>query len=277
MLAAGVVAVLVVLAVTVTINPVWLYGPADPGNAWAGAGAVWYMAFLDGAQRLVPPGLEFPLWGGTLTLAVLLPVAVIGAYFAAAIVYPWVEGWIVGDRGGTFEPQRPRTTPTRTGIGVAAMIFYGVLWAAAGADTIAFQFHLDFGSVILTLQLALLFGPLAGYMIAKRVCLGLQRKDRDLLAHGRETGRIVRLPGGEYYEVHAPVGKAERDSILAGAPAEPMRLRPARDGRMLVRDVVRARLSRWFSGDRVEPATSPAPAASPRVGRTRPRPPTADS
>jgi ubiquinol-cytochrome c reductase cytochrome b subunit len=46
--------------------------------------------------------------------------------------------------------------------------------------------------------------PLA-FIITKRLCLSLQRADRDLVLHGRETGRLVMLPHGEFVEVHEPL------------------------------------------------------------------------
>jgi len=33
------------------------------------------------------------------------------------------------------------------------------------------------------------------YFIAKRVCIALQKKDREIVLHGYESGRIVKLPG----------------------------------------------------------------------------------
>jgi ubiquinol-cytochrome c reductase cytochrome b subunit len=46
--------------------------------------------------------------------------------------------------------------------------------------------------------------PLA-FVITKRICLSLQRADRELVLHGRETGRLVMLPHGEFIEVHEPL------------------------------------------------------------------------
>ena len=46
--------------------------------------------------------------------------------------------------------------------------------------------------------------------MTKRICLGLQRRDRDLVLHGRETGRIVRTADGEFIEVHEPLDEHER-------------------------------------------------------------------
>jgi ubiquinol-cytochrome c reductase cytochrome b subunit len=42
----------------------------------------------------------------------------------------------------------------------------------------------------------------------------LQKRDRETLLHGYETGRIVRLPGGEYVEVHQPLDESERRHLV---------------------------------------------------------------
>ncbi|WP_460781905.1 cytochrome bc1 complex cytochrome b subunit [Microbacterium shaanxiense] len=248
--------VLTGIAATVTVNPIWTYGPADPGNASAGGGALWYLAFLDGAQRLVPPGWEFVLFDRTWTLAILVPVGVCVLFLVTAMVYPFIERWIAGGRREHHLLTRPRHAPTRTGIGVAGIVFYGVLWAAAGSDLIALHFSLSIEGIVLTLQVALILGPVAGFVLTKRICLGLQRKDREIALHGYETGRIVRLPGGEYVEVHQPVDAYERWRLIDHNGFEPLVLRPDKTGRTRSRDRVRATLSGWFFQDRILPATA---------------------
>ena len=205
---------LMLIAATVTINPIWLYGPASPGDAGAGSQPDWYTGFLDGALRLVPPGWEFVALDRTWTLAVLVPLAVIGVFLLLVAVYPFLEERITGDRGEHHLLDRPRNMPTRTGIGVAGVVFYATLWAAGSADLIADAFSLTIEGVVLTMQIVLVVGPAIGFTLARRVCLGLQRKDRDVVLHGYETGRIVRLPGGEYIEVHEPVDQYERWRLL---------------------------------------------------------------
>ncbi|NUS50545.1 MAG: cytochrome bc complex cytochrome b subunit [Nocardioidaceae bacterium] len=210
---AVVTGVLLLVSATVTVSPIWLYGPSDPGNAGAGSQPDWYTGFLDGALRLVPPGWEIEWLGRTWTLAVLAPLAVIGAFFALLALYPSVEERLTGDRRDHDLLDRPRAAPTRTGIGVAGLTFVGVLWAAGGADVIATTFSVSIEHVILALQAVLVVGPVVGFSVARRIALGLQQKDRTLLEHGFETGRIVRLPGGEYVEVHRPLDAEERARI----------------------------------------------------------------
>ncbi|WP_163620685.1 cytochrome b N-terminal domain-containing protein [Microbacterium sp. B35-30] len=211
---------LLLISATVTVSPIWLYGPADPGNAGAGSQPDWYTGFLDGALRLVPPGWEVVWLGRTWTLAILAPLAVVGAFFAVVGAYPFLEEWVTGDRGDHHLLDRPRHAPTRTGLGVAGLVFVSVLWAAGGADIIATAFSVSIEHVISALQVALVVGPFLAFTVARRICFGLQRKDAGLLHHGYETGRIVRLPGGEYVEIHQPLDETERARLAMpdGAP-----------------------------------------------------------
>ena len=68
--------------------------------------------------------------------------------------------------------------------------------------------------VIHTLQALLVLGPIIAYFVTKRICIALQKKDREIALHGYESGRIVRLPGGEYIEVHQPVDEYERWKLV---------------------------------------------------------------
>jgi ubiquinol-cytochrome c reductase cytochrome b subunit len=47
--------------------------------------------------------------------------------------------------------------------------------------------------------------PPIAFVVTKRICLALQRADRELVLHGKETGRLVMLPHGEFIEVHEPI------------------------------------------------------------------------
>ena len=98
------------------------------------------------------------------------------------------------------------------------------------------------------------------FLITKRICLALQRKDRELVLHGHETGRIVRFASGEYIEVHKPLDAHERWLRVQHEPRRPLEIEPAEDSRGVRRkgyrkDRMRQRLSRVFYEDRVEPVT----------------------
>ncbi|WP_336633070.1 cytochrome bc1 complex cytochrome b subunit [Microbacterium sp. MMO-79] len=247
--------VIVLIASLFTINPIWNYGPYDPSPVSAGTQPDWYIGFADGALRLVPPHLEFVLWDRTWSFNILIPLGVIGIFMVLVMLYPFIESWITGDKREHHIAQRPRHAPTRTAIGVAGVVFYAVLWAAASSDIIATHFHLTMEGVIHTLQALLIIGPVVGYFIAKRIALALQKKDREIALHGYESGRIVRLPGGEFIEVHQPVDAYERVKLVDFETNAPLVVRPDDQGRIPWHENLRSSLSRWFFEDRLVPVT----------------------
>ncbi|WP_374947483.1 cytochrome bc complex cytochrome b subunit [Agreia sp.] len=243
--------VLVFIAANVTISPT--VAPSDPGNASAGSQPDWYTGFLDGALRLVPPGWELELLGRTWTFAVLAPLTVIGVYMVLIAVYPFIEGWITRDRSEHHLLDRPRNTPTRTAVGVAGMTFYAVLWATASADVTAMLFSLTLESIIHAMQIALLVGPVVAFGLTREICLALQKRDHEVALHGFETGRIVRLPGGEYVEMHTAVNSDEQWRLAGGSRPASVPARPNEAGRLSVIERARGRLASFFFEDRIVP------------------------
>jgi hypothetical protein len=136
------------------------------------------------------------------------------------IVLPRVSDHVVRQGGEYDVLERPRNSAGRTALGVAGLVFIGTLWAAAAADHIAVLFRLSLEGVLVGFQVLLIVGPVVAFVLTKRICLGLQSKDRDIVQHGWETGRIVRLPGGEYVEVHAGGGEQERWRLPVGHTSE---------------------------------------------------------
>jgi ubiquinol-cytochrome c reductase cytochrome b subunit len=247
-----------------TINPIWTYGPYDPSPVSAGTQPDWYIGFADGALRLMPgwlggPGgvpMEFTILNTTYSLNLLIPIVVLGLFIVAVMIYPFLEAWVTGDRREHHIADRPRNMPTRTAIGAAGATFYFVLFAGASSDLVATHFKLSIESVITILQFGLFLAPVAAYFITKRICLALMKKDRQIVLHGYESGRIVRLPGGEYIEVHEPVDEYERWKLVSFNDYEPLMIRPNSAGRIPATERVRASLSRWFFEDRIEPVSS---------------------
>jgi ubiquinol-cytochrome c reductase cytochrome b subunit len=247
--------VIVLIASLVTINPIWNYGPYDPSPVSAGTQPDWYIGFADGALRLVPPHLETVFLDRTWSWNIILPLVILGGFIVLVMVYPFIEAWITGDKREHHIAQRPRNAATRTAIGAAGVTFYAVLWAAASSDLIATHFWLTMEGVIHTLQALLILGPIVAYFVTKRMCLALQKKDREIALHGYESGRIVRLPGGEYIEVHQPVDEYERWKLIDNEVNEPLVVRPNAQGRIPWHENVRASISRWFFEDRLVPLT----------------------
>jgi ubiquinol-cytochrome c reductase cytochrome b subunit len=106
----------------------------------------------------------------------------------------------------------------------AGITFYGLLWAAAANDEIAYHLRLSLYAVTWFFRVAVLAGPVLAFVVTQRLCLGLTRRERDEAEHGRETGQIVMSPTGGCSEIREPV----RISGPALAPGENRRRSPHR-------------------------------------------------
>ncbi|GGL06489.1 cytochrome bc1 complex cytochrome b subunit [Salinibacterium xinjiangense] len=248
--------VIMLIASLFQINPVWTYGPYDPSPVSAGTQPDWYIGFADGALRLMPPGLELEIFGATLSLNIMIPLLILPIFLALVAFYPFIEAWITGDKREHHIADRPRNAPTRTAIGAAGVTFYAVLWAAASSDLLATHFRLSIEGVIHSCQVLLIIGPIIAYFVTKRICLGLQKKDREIALHGFESGRIVRLPGGEYIEVHEQLDEYERWKLVSFEEYQPLTVLPDAQGRISLNQRVRSAASNWFFEDRISPVTS---------------------
>ncbi|WP_281534968.1 cytochrome bc1 complex cytochrome b subunit [Cryobacterium breve] len=248
--------VVMLMASLFTINPIWNYGPYDPSPVSAGTQPDWYIGFADGALRLIPPGLEFVWLDRTWSFNILIPLVSLGLFILVVLIYPFIEAWVTGDKREHHILDRPRNAPTRTAIGAAGVTFYAALWSTASSDIIATHFHVTMEGVIHACQFATIVGPFIAFFVAKRVCLALQKKDREIVLHGYESGRIVRLPGGEYIEVHQPVDEYERWKLVSYSDYKPLMIRPNDQGRITAGQRVRGGLSRWFFEDRIVPVTT---------------------
>jgi ubiquinol-cytochrome c reductase cytochrome b subunit len=253
--------VIALMAATMTINPVWNYGPFDPSPVSAGAQPDWYMLFLEGALRLMPGQAEVVIGGFTLSLNVIIPAMVVpGLLFTALAAYPFIEAAVTGDKREHHVLDRPRNMPFRTAFGVSLLTAFVILILAGSNDLIATHFGLSINDITHVFRVLLFVAPAFAFWITKRICLGLQRRDRELVLHGHETGRIVRFAHGEYVEVHRPLDDDELWLRVQHETRRPLEIEPAEDSRGVRRkgyraDRLRQRLSRLFFEDRVEPVT----------------------
>jgi ubiquinol-cytochrome c reductase cytochrome b subunit len=168
--------VLAALGGLVQINPIWMYGPYRPQNVSSASQPDWYMGWLDGALRVMPPW-EFrafgyqvpnPFWG-----AVLLP----GVTFAVLYAWPWIEARVTKDRREHHVLDRPRERPVRTALGVATLTFYTILGVAASNDVLATAFGLSLNAVLIAFRVMLVVVPPIVAYVAYRICKELQAVD----------------------------------------------------------------------------------------------------
>jgi ubiquinol-cytochrome c reductase cytochrome b subunit len=204
------------------VNPIWLYGPYNPVSISAGSQPDWYMGFMEGTLRMFP-SWTWDLAGHTVAWNVLIPALVpLGLLFTGMALWPFLERWATGDYTEHNVNDRPRNAPTRTAIGVASITFYIICLLEGANDLIADHLHIPLYEVTEIARYAVFIGPALAYFFTKRICLGLQRKDRELLEHGLETGIIRQMPSGEFIEVHRPVSEERRAILLSKKEPVPL-------------------------------------------------------
>ncbi len=185
------------LAGLVQINPVWLYGPYEPFTISAGAQPDWYLGWLDGSVRLWPHW-EFRSFGHEIANPFFPGLLIPGLIFTIMFAWPWIDKKIYNDYDRHNLLDRPRDKPFRTGVGVAAIVFFAVLTIACADDLLANDFHIPFERLIEILQYSVLIGPIVGFVIAYKACQALQRTH----AHPIQRpigGIIIRTSDGAYH------------------------------------------------------------------------------
>lgn len=199
--------VLALLAGITSINAIWNLGPYNPSQVSAGSQPDIYMLWTDGAARVMP---AWELYLGNYTIPAIFWVAVmLGILVVLLFAYPFIEKKITGDDAHHNLLQRPRDVPVRTSIGVMALVFYFLLTLSGGNDLFAYHFQISLNAMTWVGRIGLIVLPPVAYFVTYRLCIGLQRSDREVLEHGIETGIIKQLPNGAFIEVHQPLGPVD--------------------------------------------------------------------
>ncbi|MGA7158756.1 MAG: cytochrome bc complex cytochrome b subunit [Acidobacteriaceae bacterium] len=170
-----VTSVVAALGGLVQIDPVWLYGPYEPGAVMAGAQPDWYLGWVEGAMRLFPginlrlghwlvPELFFP--------AILLPSAV----FVLLYMVPFIERFITGDKEEHNVLLLPYEQPVRTALGVGLVVFMFVLLTAGGDDIIAVATGWSVVELRTILRFAVLLVPPMAAVLAYLICIRMQSR-----------------------------------------------------------------------------------------------------
>jgi len=222
----------------VQINPIWLWGPYNPAQVSAFSQPDWYIGFLDGSTRLMPPwDINF---GHKYHIAALFwpTVVVAGAMFTVLALYPIIERKLTGDTASHHLLQRPRDVPMRTALGAMGLAFYVWLWMSGGNDVIADKFNISLNAMTWIGRIGMIVVPPIVYVATYRICLGLQQHDREVLEHGIETGVIRRLPSGEFIEIHQPLGPVDshgHGTLAYGGAPVPKRMNHVGGARRAIR------------------------------------------
>ncbi|HEY6498768.1 MAG TPA: ubiquinol-cytochrome c reductase cytochrome b subunit, partial [Streptosporangiaceae bacterium] len=156
----------------------------------------------------------------TVAWDVLVPALVIlGFLFTVLGVWPFLERWATGDKSYHHVNQKPRNAATRTGVGMAGVVFYAIMWLEGANDLIADHLQISLYTTTEFARYAVFIGPVVAFWVTRRICIGLQRRDASMISHGVESGIIQQLPNGGFIEVERPLSEAELAAMVSPPPA----------------------------------------------------------
>jgi quinol---cytochrome-c reductase cytochrome b subunit len=179
------------------VNAIWLYGPYDVGAATSFSQPDWYIGFLEGSLRLMPPW-ETRFGDYMINNLVYSAMLVPGIIFTGLLLVPWIERHFSKDDREHHLLDRPRDAPHRTAAGVGSITFVTVLFLGGSQDIIAGTLRISIGHVTAFLQIAALVAPPIAYFGTYYICRALATRpgpDRT-----ERAGGVVRDAGGGYHE-----------------------------------------------------------------------------
>ncbi len=180
------------------INPVWIWGPFEPAAVSAGSQPDWYVGWLEGSLRLFP-AWETRAFGFEIPNAFYSGVLIPSVTFAFLYAWPFLEArFTKEDRVEHHLLDRPRDRPVRTGIGVAVLIFFVILFLAGGNDVLAARFGISVNAITWALRVAVLALPPLTWLLTYRLCKELQGRDR---SQPRSVAVLERTATGGFVEI----------------------------------------------------------------------------
>jgi ubiquinol-cytochrome c reductase cytochrome b subunit len=206
----AVAAVLVLLGGLIQVNPIWQYGPYEPWLGTNGAQPDWYLGWLIGALRLMPP-LEIhflnhtwvpnPFFGG-----VLFP----GIVFTTIYLWPWAERRIAGDRRRRDLLDRPRDKPWRTALGAGFFSWVAIIFIAGAADRILVSVGFGYEGQVWFFRVAAFVVPFIVFLVTRRICEELKVTETHPL-RGFVGSTVRRRSDGGFEEIAPtePTGEPE--------------------------------------------------------------------
>lgn len=136
------------LSAFLPVEAIWHYGPFQPYAFYEPLQPDWFLLWIEGAYRLLPPQLNFHLIGANFTGpfygAVLLPTIVLGG----CAIYPYLEQRMSGAIQRDHHILEDfRVTPFRTAFGSAGLSFLVLLSFGAINDRMATAWHMSVSEV----------------------------------------------------------------------------------------------------------------------------------
>jgi ubiquinol-cytochrome c reductase cytochrome b subunit len=164
----AVAGLLFLLGGLVQVNPIWQWGPYEPWRGTNGAQPDWYLGWLIGALRLMPP-LEISISGRT-----IVPNPFFGGVLFPTAVFAFLFAWPFLDRGRSDLLDRPRDNPRRTAVGAAVFTFVFVVFLAGSMDRLFLSSGVPYLTQVWMFRIAVILLPPLVYAVAKRAAAELR-------------------------------------------------------------------------------------------------------
>jgi ubiquinol-cytochrome c reductase cytochrome b subunit len=166
--------VLFLLGGLVQINPIWQWGPYAVDQSTNAAQPDWYMGWLIGALRLMPP-LELHPFGWTIAPnpffgGALFPAVVFGTLY----LWPALERRFTKDRRRHELLDRPRDNPARTAAGAAFFAWVFTIFAAGASDRIFVNLEIPYTSQVWFWRIGAFVIPALVFLLVRRICRELR-------------------------------------------------------------------------------------------------------
>jgi ubiquinol-cytochrome c reductase cytochrome b subunit len=207
---AGVIAA---MGAIIEINAIWLYGPYEPAAATSLSQPDWYVGFLEGALRLMPPW-ETRIGDYVINNIFYSGVLLTGIIFLGLYLVPYIDRRLTGDHRDHHLLDRPRDAPNRTGIGAASIAAVSILFIGGAQDVVARTFEISVGRVNAVLQFAFIIVPPVTFFLARWACIAL--RDRSGPERTERRVPVERESDGGY---QVPYDDPEVDWMLEGGAA----------------------------------------------------------
>ncbi len=193
-------AILFLLGGLVQINPIWQWGPYEPYLGTNAAQPDWYLGWLIGALRLMPP-LEITAFGRTIVPNPFFGGALFpGVCFTILYLWPWIERRLTGDRRRHDLLDRPRDAPRRTAVGAAFFSWIVMIFVAGAGDRMFFSLGFPYEGQVWFFRVAAVLVPVVVFLVVRRVCEELRATDAHPL-RGWTGTEVRRSPSGGFEEV----------------------------------------------------------------------------
>ena len=192
------------------INPIWEFGPFDATTVSAASQPDWYVGWLEGALRLFLP-FDVEVFGILIPSTFVPGVVIPGLGFTVLALWPFIEAHLTGDTDEHHLLDRPRDAPLRTAVGVAGLLYFGVLTIAGGNDVLSLLFNVPVEAMTVMLRYATFLLPLLGGLLAYRIAKDLRDSDTHVFRRGGGV-RLRRTESGGFAETEPP------DVVGSGRP-----------------------------------------------------------